>query len=264
MEKVLNFIIKQQLYLFLVYILLGIILYQIIKRIINKGKLKNKRQKTIKNLIMQIIKYTIIIIITILCLSLFGIDVTSFIAGLGIIGIVVGLALQDIMKDVLSGMFIIFENQFDVGDLVEIDGFCGEVIDLGIKTTKIKNYQGKIKIISNRNITEVINNSKSNSVAIIDIPVSYEENLENLDKIFKKITKRIDKEIEEAKDKSKLLGINNFFDSAIMYRISVEITPAEQINVERKIRKIIIEEFNKEKISIPYNKIEVINGNKNI
>lgn len=264
MDKILDFIIKQQLYLFVIYIVLGIIIYQIIKKIINKGKFKNKRQKTIRNLIMQIIKYTIIIITLILCLSLFGINVTSFIAGLGIIGVVVGLALQDIMKDILSGMFIIFEDQFDVGDLIEINGFSGEVLDLGLKTTKIKNYQGKIKIISNRNITEVINYSKSNSVAIIDVPVSYEEDLEKLNKIFSKIINKIDKEIKEVKEKAQLLGINNFADSAIIYRISVETQPAEQISVERQIRKIIIEEFNKEEISIPYNKIEVINGNKNI
>lgn len=260
MEKILDIFTKKEFYLFIGSILIAIIIYQILKAIINKTKTTNKRQVTIKNLLLQIIKIVLIIIVVLICMSLIGINVTSFIAGLGIAGVVVGLALQDIMKDVLAGVFIIFEDQYDVGDLVEINNFTGEVIKLGVKTTRLKNYEGKIKIISNRNISEVINYSKSNNISILDIPVPYEENIEKIEKVLAKITMRIDKELMVAKKPSEILGINNFADSAIIYRIMVEVKPGESIPAQRIIRKIVKQEFDKNNISIPYNKLEVING----
>ena len=260
MEKILEIFTKKEFYLFIGNIVFAIILYQIIKAFINKTKTTNKRQITIKNLILQIVKVAIIVIAFIICLSLVGINVTSFIAGLGIAGVVVGLALQDIMKDVLSGMFIIFEDQYDVGDLVEINNFTGEVIKVGVKSTRLKNYEGKVKIIANRNISEVINYSKINNIAILDVPVPYEEDLDKIEKVLKKITDRINKEIEVVKKDAEILGINNFADSAIIYRIMVEVKSGEAVPTQRTIRKIVKQEFDKNNLSIPYNKLEVING----
>lgn len=259
MEKLVKLITSKEFFSFIGYIAFGFILYFLIKGIANRTKAKNKRQVTIKNLILGIIKYVIIIFIGLICLSILGINVTSFLAGLGIAGVVVGLALQDIMKDVLAGIFIIAEDQFDVGDIVDINGFMGEVISVGIKTTRLKNYEGKIKIISNRNISEVINCSKNNSMAIIDIPISYEENAKHINKTLEIIAKRIDNELEIKKE-TQILGINNFADSAVIYRIMVEVKPAENFEKQRTMRKIIKEELDKENISIPYNKLEVING----
>lgn len=259
MEKIVKFFSSKEFFSFVGYILLGFILYIIIKGVFNRTKSKTKRQETIKNLILSIIKYVIIIFIGLICLSIIGINVTSFLAGLGIAGVVVGLALQDIMKDILSGIFIISDDQFDVGDLVEINGFVGEVLSLGLKTTKLKNYEGKIKFISNRNISEVINYSKSNTMAVLDVPVSYEEDLKRVEKVLNNITKKIDQEID-TKNSTQILGINNFADSAIIYRIISEVKPAGHYEAQRIMRKIVKEEFDKNNITIPYNKLEVIDG----
>lgn len=264
MNKVLEILKRKEFYTFIAYIAFAFIFYFIIKAVVSKIRTKNKRQTTIKHLIMQIIKVLIILIVILTCLSVLGIDVTSFIAGLGIAGVVVGLALQDFMKDVLSGIGIIFEDQFDVGDTIEINGFVGEVIGLSVKTTRLKNYEGKIKIIANRNISEVINYSKNNNFAIIDVPISYEDDLEKVEKVFESIKKIINKEVDNLKDEVQILGINNFADSAIIYRLMVEVKSGEQYTAQRKIRKIIKQEFDKNNLSIPYNKLEVINGNKEI
>ena len=107
-------------------------------------------------------------------LNLYGINTTSIIASLGVASLVIGLAFQDIIKDFLAGIFIIFDNEYAVGDTVEINGFKGEVISLGLKTTKIKAYTGEVKALSNSSFTEVINYSLNHSNILMYIPISYE------------------------------------------------------------------------------------------
>lgn len=263
MKELFNFLGQKNTYMsiitIIIYILIGYIIYVLLKKILIKSlNKKKKREQTLKKLLISIIKVAIIIIEIIVILETLGINVTSLLAGLGIASVVLGLALQDIMKDILSGIFIIIEDQYDVGDLVEINNFTGNIISVGLKSTKIKNYEGKIKIISNRNISEVINYSKSNNYAIIDIPVSYEENISKVEKVLNKIIDKI-KELDNIIGNVELLGINELAESSINYRLTAEVKSSTQYQVQRQIRKIVLEEFSKEKINIPYNKIEVIN-----
>ena len=165
-----DFLFTEKIYLPILYICIGIIVNGIITRIINrtlnlkqthlrKESYNYKKTETIKSLLVNIVKYLVAIFVILAILPVYGVDITTLLAGLGIIGVVVGLAFQDIAKDLLSGLTIVFENQFAVGDIVEIGNFKGTVIFLGLKTTKIKSLDGKIKVLANRNITEVINYS---------------------------------------------------------------------------------------------------------
>lgn len=144
------------------------IVYSIIVKVIKKvTKIKlsyadEKRKKTITNLIINIIRFLFISIAILMILNVYNIDTTALIASFGTVGIVAGLALQDTMKDFLSGLTIIFENQYSVGDTVTINGFKGEVLSIGLKSTRLKAYTGEVMIIANRNIGEVINHSIEN------------------------------------------------------------------------------------------------------
>ena len=124
-------------------------------------------------------------------LDVYGIDTKTILASIGIIGLVIGLAVQDTLRDFLSGLFIILDNQYSVGDNVMINGFRGNVINLGLKTTRIKAYTGEVKIIANRNIMEVTNYSKENSLAIVDISVSHNSNLEKTEKVLNELCERL-------------------------------------------------------------------------
>ena len=120
---------------------------------ITKKRLTTKEEKrtiTVVSLITNIIKYIIILIDVIIILGIYGIPTTSIIASLGAVGVVLGLALQDTLKDFVSGFFMITENQYRMGDWVDIGNFQGEVINIGLKTTQIRAYTGEVKIISNR------------------------------------------------------------------------------------------------------------------
>ena len=154
------------------YILFVLIAYLILRRILkvtfNKagGKKATPAQKqrirTISQMLSSILRYLFLIIVLLVILSILGVNVTSLLAGLGILTAVVGLAFQDMIKDFIAGVAIIAENQFCVGDTVilQADGFKGEVTNIGLKTTEVTDDKGNVKIMANHNIDGLINCSR--------------------------------------------------------------------------------------------------------
>ena len=257
-----KFIVAKDIHLVLIYILLGYIIYQLIKGLISRNtkRLKKKRQKTMQKLVENIVKYAVIILVAVAVLNILGVNVTSIAAGLGIASVILSLALKDVMEDVLSGISIVFEDQFDIGDLVQINGFTGRVIDLGLKSTKIKSFENTVKILANRNINEVINYSKASPNLIIDIPIPYEITQKQTDKVIEKIIKRIEKDLTTLNGNIVLWGLQEFKDSSISYRLFIPVETDSQFSARRQINRIIKEEYDKENISVPFNIIEVKNG----
>lgn len=249
-------------------VLVAFILYFAIKGVVKRffkiRKKVSKKEKTVYELVMNIIKYFIIIVAFLMILDVYGVDTKTLVTSLGVVGLVAGLALQDTLKDFISGISIIFENQYCVGDIIEINSFRGEVISLGIKTTRIKSYTGEIKIIPNRNVTEVINFSQSGSLAIVDVSVAYEEEYSHVEQVLNKLIEKLnaDKNIPYMKGKIYLLGINDLSDSSVQVRIIAEVESYRHLEVERILRKEIKNCFDKEKIKIPYPQIEVHNGER--
>ena len=146
---------------------------RLVKRLItsNSNKIEIKRRNTIVALVQNIIKYIIIIFAGLVCLRAWEFDVSGIIAGLGVAGVVGGLALQDALKDIIMGCNIIMDNYFVVGDSVTFEGFTGEVIEFGLKNTKIKNADGVVYVIANREISKIYNLSQKNSNVYLKIPV---------------------------------------------------------------------------------------------
>ncbi len=261
-----------QIYLPIIYIFIAVLINSMLKRLLdriikrkqetyNKNSYNYKKTETFKVLLKNIIKYIIIVFLILAILTVYGIDVTSVLAGLGIVGVVLGLALQDLAKDIIAGFSIILENQYAIGDTISISGFKGEVIFLGLKTTKIKNYEGQVKIIANRNATEVINYSMENSLAIVDVDVSYEEDNEKVEQVLNKLAEELTRILPKLKGKVELLGIQELSSSSVRYRIIAPTISMEHFDIERKIRKSVKERLDKENIKIPYQQIEVHNGN---
>ena len=177
-----------------IYILLGIIIYAIIKTIILKifktKKIDNKK-KTIISLTTNVIKYLIVAFVVLSILNVYGVNTTSIVASIGIIGVVLGLAVQDLVRDLLSGILIIFDNQYNIGDTVLINGFKGEVVSLGLISTKIRGFNGDIKSISNSSFKEVINYNMSDTILYIDLPVAYVTDIEKLEDTLKSMKKDV-------------------------------------------------------------------------
>lgn len=250
----------------IVYIIIGIIVYEIIKKIINKMTKTNKnkhhhqRIQTVKSLILNIIKYIIVVIVLLGILANFGVNVTSLVAGLGVTTAIIGLAFQDLAKDLIAGVSIITEAQYEVGDTIEVDGFMGEVESIGLKTTRIKNYKGATKIIGNRYMDNIINYSLHNSLAVVDISIDFSQKSEKIEKVLNELAEKLDGKIENATGKLQILGINNIDDSAVVYRLALETKPMENFVIERLLRKEVKEALDAANIKIPFPQIEVHHG----
>ena len=247
----------------LVAILVNRILQIIIKKIfnpdINDKKLEPKKVKTIRSLLCNVSKYFVWIIAIFALLGYFGVNTAAIITGLGIVSLVIGLAFQDILKDILVGFSIVFENQFSVGDLVKIGDFQGTVISLGIKTTRIQAYTGEVKIISNRNITEIINYSVDKTLAVVDIPVSYESKIDKVEKILMVCAATLREKIPSLVGNIELLGVQDLSDSAVVFRLVGKCKPAKHFEVERQLKKEFKNCLDKNGIKIPYPQVEVHN-----
>lgn len=194
-------------------------------------------------------------------LNLYGVDTTSVITGLGIVGVVLGFALQEALKDIISGISIIFDDYFVVGDIVEYDGFTGTVIEFGLKTTKIKKATGEVMILANRNIDKITNISKERATLLLNIPTAYEEKYEKVEKVLKETLKKA-KETYKDITETEYLGIDKLNDSSIDYLIKITCHRETQWNIKREILKEIKLAYDKNKIKIPYNQLEVHNGTK--
>lgn len=259
----------KQIILPIVFIAIGILLYEIIKNTIlkisnnNTKKLKQHqihRIKTVNMLVINIIKYVIVIIVALAILAVFGVNVSSLVAGLGVTTAIIGLAFQDLAKDLIAGIFIITEAQYEVGDTISVDGFMGEVVSIGLKTTQIRDYRGATKIIGNRYMDNMINYSLHTSLAVVDVGVDYEHSPEEVEKVLKDLAKTLNGTIANATGDIEILGINALDDSSVVYRITVEVKSMKQFETERFLRKKIKETFDQKNIKIPVTQIEVHNG----
>lgn len=243
------------------YILSGMLLYYIVKVLlksskkfkINKTKEEKNRKETVSVLLLNIFKYIIGIIVILLTFQTFGVDLTAILAGIGIASLVVGMAFQDIIKDFLAGIFIMTENQFSIGDIVEIKGFKGEVINLGLKTTKLKStVTGEIKILSNRNIDDTTNFSLSDSAAIVEVTIANKENIIKVEKALLELFIRLDDSIENLTGKIELLGVNKFSETGVVFKIKVSTKPTANYKVERELLREIKLMFEKENIKVSH------------
>lgn len=234
---------------------------RLVKRFINSNakEINDKKRNTIFVLINSIVKYCLIILACIIILGSWGVNVTGFITGLGIAGVVGGLALQDALKDIIMGCNIILDNYFVVGDYVTINGFTGEVVEFGLKDTKIRDVNGVTLVISNREITNVINYSLKSFNLPINIDVAYEEDHEKVLKILDKVIEELIAENKYVK-KGSSAGINGLDESSIKYLLNITCNPKEQFLAKRQVLLKVKESFDKNKVKIPYKQIEVHNG----
>ncbi len=252
----------------ILYIIIGVVCFKILKRIINKatnGKralkaTQKQRIDTLSTLITNIIKYLIVIFVVLGILSVFGINVKSILTGLGIGTAIIGLAFQDLAKDLIAGFSIITEGEYEIGDTIEVDGFMGEVVFIGLRTTRIRNFKGATKIISNHYMDKLINYSNNNSLAVVDVSIAYECKEKLIEETFEKLFKSLNGKIPDATKDLELWGVNDLADSGVVYRVVCETKPMKQFVTERFLRKEIKKAFDAAGIKIPYTQIEVHNG----
>lgn len=211
----------------------------------------NQRLKTILNILKSIIKYTLWIFAFIFILAIWGVNVLPALAGLGIIGLVIGLGAQKMISDMIAGFFIIFEKHFNVGDNIEVSGFRGTVVDFGLKSTTLQSWKGEIKIFSNSDMTPVINYSKYHATAVVNFKVPYGTNLE---KIIKKMNDALiayESTNDLVTTTPSVVGVSDLMNTMIQFTIVCQTKANGNFGVEREIRKLVIETLNLQGVQIP-------------
>ena len=259
--KTLDKILSNNLVKSVIIIIISLIVYKIISNILlNKTKkikaVENNKWQTYIKLANSALKYAFIVITFIMVLQANNINVTSMIAGLGLVGAGLVLAVQDALKDIIRGFSIISDSYFKVGDIVKYGEIEGKVITLGIKTTKIQSIiNGNIISIANRNIEQI--EVVSNNI-YFNIPLSYELKQKEVDKVINEIVDKV-KKLDNVKE-CNYLGPNNLNDSSIDYLICLEVEDNDKKRQSRRdALKTILEVLEDNKIEIPYNQLDIHN-----
>jgi small conductance mechanosensitive channel len=203
----------------------------------------SKRKETISLVVVNFFKYVGLMIGIFIILAIFGVDTASVLAGAGLLGILLGLGLQKLMQDMINGFFIIFENQYIVGEFVEINNIVGEVIELGLKTTKILTYNGEEHYFANGEIKSIANFSRNNSLVIIDLPILHEYNIKTINIILERVISNFDH--SSIIRKPKILGVQSINEITYLIRITCETKSFEHFGVARKLKDMIVDEFEK-------------------
>lgn len=190
-----------------------------------------------------------------------GVQPASLIAATGVVGVALGFGAQSLVKDIISGFFLLLENQISVGDLVTIGGFTGTITELTLRSTVIKNYLGDVFIIPNGSIDTVTNHSKSERTVMIDTDISYDCSIELAESVMRDAAKTAYEELDEVVRMPEVLGVIKLGDSGVRLRLSVCCEAGEQFAVEREMLKRIKTAFDDNNIKIPYQHIVTINKN---
>lgn len=224
-----------------------------VKAILSKIRVNNRRFQTLVTLLYSTIQYLAVILGLVWVLNIAGVNVNTIFASVGIVALVVGFSAESLIADVITGLFMIFENQFNVGDVVEIDGYRGFVEKIGIRTISMRDAGDNLKIVNNSNIKDMINLSSDISRAICDIRISYKEDLLNVEKILDGLLDECLKKHQNIfLKKPNYLGVQDLGEMALVLRIAAEVDEKNIFEGRRILNRELYLGMEKNGISIPY------------
>ncbi|MFD1362654.1 mechanosensitive ion channel family protein [Lentibacillus salinarum] len=226
-------------------------------------RITERREITIKKLIKNALKYTVYFLAFITVLDgAFNLPIKSLLAGAGVAGIAIGFGAQNLVRDIISGFFIIFEDQFSVGDYVRVANAEGFVEEIGMRTTKIESWTGEQHVLPNGNVTPVTNYSIHNGLAVVDINVPYENDVVTAEQIIDDTAKRLPDHYEEIVKVPEIIGVQSLETSHYVIRVIAETLPSYQWAGARIIRKEVKEVLYKQGIQIPAPRLVMYSRNQ--
>ncbi|XEC97787.1 mechanosensitive ion channel family protein [Paenibacillus tarimensis] len=219
----------------------------------NRLSIQTRRMRTVGKLLKNIASYVIYFVGLMLILSEFHISLGPLLAGAGVIGLAIGFGAQSLVKDVITGFFIVIEDQFAVGDVIQSGNFKGTVEIIGLRSTRLKSWTGEVHIIPNGMINEVTNFSINNSLAVVDISIAYEEDIQKAEEVIQGAVMKI--EDEQLIQVPEVLGVQMLGASEVVIRIVAECRPNTHMAVARKLNAELKNALDKNGIEIPYPKL---------
>ncbi|MBS4030414.1 MAG: mechanosensitive ion channel family protein [Clostridiales bacterium] len=219
----------------------------------SKIHLPENKAKTISALLVSIWRYFIYALTIILVLTELEImDIGPILAGAGIFGLAIGFGAQNLVRDIISGFFILLEDQFSVGDFITTGSYSGIVEELGLRITKIRDFSGELHIIPNGHIEAVTNKARGNMRALVDVGVAYEEDIDYVVSVLEELSRQFAENEPDVVEGPMVLGVEGLGDSAVVIRLFARTVNMTQWKVERDLRRLIKKTFDEKGIEIPY------------
>lgn len=219
---------------------------------------KKARTRTVVGLTASIIKYASVVVAIVWALNVLGVNLGAIFASLGVVTLIIGFGAQSLIEDMVTGIFIIFEGNYNVDDVIILDDFRGTVRKIGIRTTTIEDTGGNIKVVNNSDIRNIQNRSQNLSLAICDIGMAYEHDIRVVEKIIAaNLPGLLSRNSALFKSVPKYLGVQDFGDSEITLRFQVECEEQNYFAARRALNRAILIMFNDNNIEIPYPQLDV-------
>lgn len=232
-----------------------------ILRLLLKLFSRSPRTRTVNELVGSIITYLAVILGIVWALTILGLDPTAAFASLGIVTLIVGFAAQRLIEDVISGLFIVLEGQYNVGDIIILDDFRGTVKRIGVRTTTVVDLGGNYKVVNNSDIRNFQNRSKALSLAVSEIGISYEEDIPRVEAILLEALPEVYERNQDVfADMPDYMGVEDLADSAVVLRFTVACREQNVFVARRRLNRELRLLFAKNNIGIPYPQITVWKG----
>lgn len=213
------------------------------------------RRRTLRAVAESVLRVAVLVLGGLLFLSNLGLNVTALLAGAGVAGLAVGLAAQNLIRDFIHGFFILLEDQYGVGDIVQIGGVGGKVERFNLRLTVLRDLEGRVHFLPNSEVRQVTVLTQEWSRAVVDVGVAYKEDLDRVLEVFRDEVARFHQDPEWRErftEAPEVLGVQNLADSGVVIRVLFNTKPAEQWAVAREFRRRIKNRLDAEGIEIPY------------
>lgn len=228
--------------------------------ILNACRPKSHRARSVVSLISSLTKYIAFLVILCFGLTILGVNMTTVIASVGVLALIVGFSAESLIADVVTGTFMLLENQYNVGDIVEVNGFRGTVTSIGIRTTCITDTGDNVKIINNSEMKNILNRSDNYSKSVCDISIPYETDIEKLESQIPKLLEDIyAAHTDTMKSTPVYIGVQALQDSGILLRFVVEVSEKNVFSAVRVLNHDILLGFRKLGVECPYPQVDVHN-----
>lgn len=203
------------------------------------SSIEPQKAKTLETLLQSTSRYLIYFLAGMTVLSTLGVKTESLLASAGIVGIAIGLGAQSLVRDVLTGFFLVFEDQFSVGDYIETSGFSGFVEEMGLRVTRMRDFSGVLHVIPNSEISKVSNHSRGNRTALVDIAVTYTADVPSVQAILEAALADLADQLDSIVEGPRILGLVNLAPSEMVWRIWARTKPMQHWSTEREMRKAL-------------------------
>jgi small conductance mechanosensitive channel len=205
-----------------------------------------QRAETLRHIVRSVWKGILIVVIVLMISSELGFDIGPILASAGIAGLAIGFGAQSLVKDVISGFFILLEDQYGVGDVVKVGDLSGVVERMTLRATVLRNLEGQVHVIPNGNIHMVTVLTKDWARAVVDVTVPHKENLANVFQVLQRVSLRLAQDMpQQILEQPTILGVEKLDETGVTIRAIVKTPPLKQFEVTREWRRRIKDEFDR-------------------